>query len=275
MKPIVLLAGQELRDGLRNRWVAGCILLLAAFALSLSLLGSAPTGTVKAGALDVVLVSLSSLSVYLLPLIALILAFDAIVGPLERGTMALLLTYPVARWQVILGKYLGHTMILVVAVVLGYGAAGIVTVVTSGDGAAGWQAFLVMLGSSILLGASFVALGYLISTIVRERATAAGLAIGLWLLLVVVYDLALLGVLIADQGHVLSQGVVATLMALSPTDAYRVFNLTASESVSQVAGMAGLGGEAGLGSALLLAVMVAWVVAPLSAAMVLFGRKEL
>ena len=222
MKPIVLLAGQELRDGLRNRWVAGCILLLAAFALSLSLLGSAPAGTVKAGALDVVLVSLSSLSVYLLPLIALILAFDAIVGPLERGTMALLLTYPVARWQVILGKYLGHTMILVVAVVLGYGAAGVVTVVTSGDGAAGWQAFLVMLGSSILLGASFVALGYLISTIVRERATAAGLAIGLWLLLVVVYDLALLGMrlnahLVAERpGHALTHSLLRALLADEP-----------------------------------------------------------
>ena len=64
-----------------------------------------------AGALDVSVVSRTSLSVYLLPLIALLLAFDALVGEFERGTMLLLLSYPVARWQVVMGKFSGHTMI--------------------------------------------------------------------------------------------------------------------------------------------------------------------
>ena len=51
------------------------------------------------------------------------LSFDALVGEFERGTMMLLLTYPVTRWQVIMGKFLGHVLILFVAILLGYGGA--------------------------------------------------------------------------------------------------------------------------------------------------------
>ena len=57
-----------------------------------------------------------------MPLIALLISHDAIVGEMERGTMLLLLSYPVARWQVLLGKFLGHLAILAFATCLGYGA---------------------------------------------------------------------------------------------------------------------------------------------------------
>jgi Cu-processing system permease protein len=127
MKAIGVLALNEFMDGLRNRWVAAAIILLGTTALVLLLVGSAPTGTIRAGALDVSVVSLTSLSVYLLPLIALLLSFDALVGEFERGTMLLLLTYPVARWQVVMGKFFGHMMILLAAVVVGYGGAAVIT----------------------------------------------------------------------------------------------------------------------------------------------------
>ena len=57
-----------------------------------------------AGDLAVSIVSLSSLSIFLVPLIALLLSFDAIVGAVDRGTLALLLAYPVARWLVVLAS---------------------------------------------------------------------------------------------------------------------------------------------------------------------------
>ena len=107
MRNILIVARKEIQEGLRNRWVLATTLLLAALALSLTFLGSAPTGNVGVRALDVVIVSLSSLTIFLLPLIALLISHDAIVGEMERGTMLLLLSYPVARWQVLLGKFVG------------------------------------------------------------------------------------------------------------------------------------------------------------------------
>ena len=120
---VLTLAGKEIREGLRNRWVLAATLLLALLALTLTFLGSAPTGSVGVQPLDVVIVSLSSLTIFLVPLIALLLSHDAIVGEVERGTMLLLLSYPVARWQVVLGKFAGHLAILGFSTVVGYGAA--------------------------------------------------------------------------------------------------------------------------------------------------------
>jgi len=182
MSAIVTIAAREIRDGLRNRWVLGAALLMAGLALTLSFLGSAPTGEVGAGPLEVTIVSLSSLTIFLVPLIALLLSHDSIVGEQDRGTLLLLLSYPVARWQVVLGKFLGHIAILGFATALGYGAAaGALAIGGAAVDREGLVAFAGMIGSSILLGAVFVALGYLVSVIVRERATAAGLAIGIWL----------------------------------------------------------------------------------------------
>ena len=176
MRTIVIIAVKEIQEGLRNRWVLATTLLLAALALSLTFLGSAPTGNVGAGALDVVVVSLSSLTIFLLPLIALLISHDAVVGEMERGTMILLLSYPVGRGQVILGKFCGHVLILAFATVIGYGAAAAALAITGASVlAASWYAFASMLGTSIMLGAVFVAIGYLISSLVRDRGTAAGI----------------------------------------------------------------------------------------------------
>jgi Cu-processing system permease protein len=175
MRNILIVARKEIQEGLRNRWVLATTLLLAGLALSLTFLGSAPTGTVGVRALDVVIVSLSSLTIFLLPLIALLISHDAIVGEMERGTMLLLLSYPVGRWQVLLGKFIGHLSILAFATLLGYGAAAGALAATGTEiDAESWTAFATMIGSSILLGAAFIAVGYLVSALVRERGTAGG-----------------------------------------------------------------------------------------------------
>src|SRR5579863_10552751 len=88
MRQILIIAGKELRDGMRNRWVVATTALLAALALTLAFLGAAPTGAVRVSGLAVTIVSLSSLSIFLVPLIALLLSYDAIVGEVDRGAMA-------------------------------------------------------------------------------------------------------------------------------------------------------------------------------------------
>jgi Cu-processing system permease protein len=272
---IYILAMKEVRDGLRNRWVAMTILVLTGLSLSLYFLGSAPTGETKVDSLVVTLVSLVSLSVYLLPLIALMLSFDAFVGEFERGTMLLLLTYPVARWQLIIGKFLGHMLILLLAIVIGCGSVALIVALTGDGSAHDWSAYGAMMASSWLLGGVFVALGYLISAVVRERATAVGAAVGLWLLLVVLYDLVLLGALIADKEQVMSERLLTVLLVANPTDAYRVFNLTAVEGVSQIAGLADIAARAGVVQALPVLILAAWVLAGVAATIVVLYRREL
>ena len=276
MKTILIIAGKEIQDGLRNRWVLATTLLLAGLALTLTFLGAAPTGNVGVRALDVVIVSLSSLTIFLLPLIALLIAHDSVVGEMERGTMLLLLSYPVGRGQVILGKFIGQLSVLAFATLVGYGAAAL-ALAASGAGIdpASWRAFAAMIGSSVLLGAVFIAIGQLISASVRDRGTAAGVAVGIWLLFVLIYDMGLLGLLVAGQGKTISSTVLNTLLLLNPTDVYRLFNLTGFANVSQFAGMAGLAGSAALSVSTLLGALVAWTVVPLALAAYAFARREL
>ena len=275
MNMLWTLALKELRDGLRNRWIAAAIIVLGTLALSLSMLGSAPTGSVRASSLDITVISLASLSVYLIPLIALMLSFDAMVGEFERGTMMLLLTYPITRWQVIMGKFIGHVMILFIAILVGYGGAILIMILLNDGDAEGWQAYGVMMASSLVLGAIFIALGYLLSVLVKERATAAGAAIGLWLVFVVLYDLILFGILLVDKDQIIGQQLFSALMLISPTDTYRILNLSLFEGVSQAAGIAGVASGAGLSSTLLVIVMLLWMIVPLASTLFVFQRREL
>ncbi len=274
MRNLVTIAGKEIRDGMRNRWIVATTLLLAALALTLTFLGSAPTGTVGATRLAVTIVSLSSLTIFLVPLIALLLAYDAIVGEFDRGTLLLLLSYPVARWQVVIGKFLGHLAILAIATAVGYGAAAGALLIAEGQ-VAGLATFAVMVGSSVLLGAVFVAIGYLISATVRDRGLAGGLAIGVWLLFVLIYDMALLGLLVVDKGRVITADMLDVLLLLNPADAFRVLNLTGSGGASQFAGMAGLSADAALSPAILVGALALWTVLPLGGAALALGRRQL
>ena len=275
MKMLWTLAMKELRDGFRNRWVAAAIIVLAILALVLSVLGSAPTGSVRVSELEISVISLASLSVYLIPLIALMLSYDALVGEFERGTMMLLLAYPVTRWQIIMGKFLGHVLILLIAIGVGYGGTVVALTLVTGSGTEGWQAYVTMMATSLVLGAVFIAMGYLVSVIVRERATAAGAAIGLWLVFVVLYDLLLFGALTMDKDQQISQQLFSTLMLVSPTDAYRILNLSLFEGVSEAAGIAGVASEAGMSSLLLIGAMLIWIILPLLATLLVFQRREL
>ncbi|MCP4768360.1 MAG: ABC transporter permease [Gammaproteobacteria bacterium] len=275
MKMLWILALKELRDGFRNRWVAAAIIVLGILALVLSVLGSAPTGSVRVSELDISVISLASLSVYLIPLIALMLSYDALVGEFERGTMMLLLAYPVTRWQIIVGKFLGHLMILLIAIVVGYGGTVVVLTLVTDSGTEGWQAYAMMMASTLVLGAVFIALGYLISVIVRERATAAGSAIGLWLVFVVLYDLLLFGALTMDEEQKISQQLFSMLMLISPTDTYRILNLSLFDGVSEAAGIAGVASEAGMSGMLLASSLLLWIILPLVATLLLFRRREL
>jgi Cu-processing system permease protein len=221
-------------------------------------------------------VSLSSLTVFLVPLIALLIAHDAIVGEAERGTLLLLMSYPVSRAGVVLGKFLGHLGVLGFATLVGYGAA-VTALLVSGTALQrdSVLAFAAMVGSSVVLGAVFIALGYVVSASARDRGTAAGIAVGIWLMFVLVYDMAMLGILVIDQGRVLSGTAVNVLLLLNPTDAYRMLNLSGGEATRAISGMVGATGGAELGPAILLPVLLAWVAIPLLMASWTFSRREL
>ena len=124
IRRILAIAATELSIALRNRWILIATSMMVLFSVALTLAGSAPTGSLGVDLLTVAVASMTTLSVYLVPLLALLLAFDGIAGEVERGGLALLLTYPVSRGEVLLGKTFAHLAALIFAVFVGFGTAG-------------------------------------------------------------------------------------------------------------------------------------------------------
>ena len=70
----------------------------------------------------------------------------------------------------------------------------------------------------------------------------AGFAIALWLVAVVLYDLALLALIVTDGGGAFTTQALPVALLANPADAFRVFNLSAAQAVSAAGGLGGAAG---------------------------------
>ena len=273
---ILAIAAIEMRIALRNRWVVTAIALMTGFGLILAFAGSAPAGTLGVDRLTVTVTSLATLSVYLVPLIALLLSYDAFAGESERGTLPLLLTYPVARWQILAGKFGAQLAVLAAAILIGFGVTGLAVWATGGASAESVVHLVRLQWSAIVLGAAFLALGNCLSASVRQAGTAASLAIAVWLLAVVMFDVALLGAVVADDGGLFTKTIFPWLLVISPTDAFRLFNLLAVDGggLSGGSGLAGATGGFALPALAPVISLVAWPLVLLAAAGAVLRRFE-
>ena len=239
MTRFLAIASTEMLILRRNRWLLMATVIMLLFALALTFAGSAPTGSVGVDMLTVSVTSMTTLSVSLAPLLALMISFDAIAGEAERGSLSLLLSYPAGRGEILLGKFAAHLAALAFAMTIGFGAAGAIAAWFGGAGAESLTALARLIGTSILLGAVFLALGYLVSALSRSATAAAGLSAGLWLVFVVLYDLGLLGAVVMDGSGDFTRSIFPWLMVANPADAFRVWNISASDGVAMASGMVG------------------------------------
>lgn len=274
MNQIWNIARKELSDGLRNRWLLAISLVFALLAVGIAWFGAAASGQVGFTSVPATIASLASLATFLMPLIALMLAYDAIVGEEEGGTLMLLLTYPLGRGQILLGKFFGHGLILALATLIGFGCAALAIAALVEDVELSlliW-AFGRFMISSTLLGWVFLALAYVLSSLAREKSTAAGLALGLWFLFVLVFDLALLAVLVISEGK-FNPDLLPWLLLFNPTDIYRLINLSGFDVGSSAVGVLTLGDDLPVSGWLLWACLVVWVSISLLLAYWLFRRR--
>ncbi len=272
MTPIIAVGIKEFQDGLRNRWLISITLIFSVMAIGLSYYGSAASGQLNAPSLSTTIASLSSLLVFIIPLIALLLCYDSFVGEQESGTLLLLMTYPISHSQLLLGKFIGQGGIISLATIIGFGSAGLLLSATSSTSAI-FSAFALFITTSILLGLAFISLAYVISLLASEKSKAAGAALLIWLFFVLVFDLTLLVLLVGmDDG--LSQHSLVQVMMFNPADLFRLINLSALNT-SDVSGVLAVAINSSYSTTTLMITMLAWIIAPLVAAIIIFRHKKL
>ncbi|WP_461536504.1 ABC transporter permease subunit [Spongorhabdus nitratireducens] len=275
MNALLIVAGKEYQDGLRNRWLLAIAVILALLAIGLAVFGAAAAGQSGFAPVATTIASLASLAVFIVPLIALMLAYDALVGEAENGTLLLLLTYPLSRDQLLLGKWLGHGAILATSTILGFGSAAVMMGLFSDTGWTGLiQPFLLLILSSILLGWCFIGIAYLVSAVVQEKSKAAGLALVIWLLFVLIFDMGLLGILVATGGQI-SGELFPWLLLLNPTDIFRLLNLQGLGGEQALTGLMSVASGGIFPAWGLIGAMLTWLLLPVSIALICFRRRAL
>lgn len=220
-----IVAKKEFRDCLANRWLVFGSLLFAILSVAVFFGTAAVGGSLQYQPLATVMSSLLSLTVFLLPLLALMLCYDAFVGEDEAGTLLLMLTYPITRTQWLLGKTLGQGAALLCVLVLGFAVLPIVQAGLSVPYpmSALFKSLAILTLSGWLLGLVFMFAAYLVSLCVRHKAQALALLLVIWFVAVLLYDLALLVIAVAGADF-FSRTALTTMMLVNPASVFRLLN---------------------------------------------------
>lgn len=276
MNAVLTVAWKEFRDDFRNRWTVALAALFALLALGIAWFGGAAAGRVGFTSSEATLASLTTLGAFVIPLIGLLIAYDTVVGERDGGTLLLMLSYPLARGQLVTGKFLGHFAALAVATLAGFVLAVAVMQVMQPPAQTwlAWLAFARFVLSASLLGASFVGFACLISVTTASKSRAAGLALIGWLASVVLFDLVLLALLVASGGNAIERAVYPYLLLLNPVDVFRLLNLATLGDGAGNELLTGMTAGHGYPPALLYAVLLGWAALPFTWATLAFRSKE-
>jgi ABC-2 type transport system permease protein len=128
---------------------------------------------------------------FLVPLLAIGLGFDSVNGEHNRRTLSRILSQPIYRDALLFGKFLAGlftlavTLIVLWLLVIGLGLVGLGVPPSSEDMARA----LILLVVTIAYAGFWFAFALLISIVFRSAATAALVALGLWLFLTILWPL--------------------------------------------------------------------------------------
>lgn len=204
------------------------------------------------------------------PLVAVILGHKAVVGERASGELALTLSLPHTRREVVLGKLCSRGGLLAATVVAGLLIAAALVVYPYGRLEP--LIYLGYLAVTLLFGLAFLNLAVGVSAITTSERVATVVALGLYALFVVLWDLVREAVAIALETIGLTAGPLPDpalfLLGAEPVSAYE-------RAIDAFWGGAAAPAPGYLGGWVALLLLVGWAVLPLLAGDARFRRVDL
>ncbi|WP_049969422.1 ABC transporter permease [Haladaptatus cibarius] len=288
------VARKDFRDSLRSRWfwVISAI-FIGLFIGSAYFVGAGLGDIDQQVSTDAFLALLGGRVVALLvPLIALVVAYNAIVGERESGTIKLMLSLPHSRQDVVVGKLLGRSGVIAVPILLGMVAAGITLVVFGINlEIVNYLLFTVL---TIVLGVTFVSIAIGISAATSTNRRSMVVSVALYVLFTQLWTYVRRMLLYVDDGLSLGwetaqfakysmfvkyfnpirayETLAATLYMGSTLDA-RLYQQSARvrQAYAQILGETPFY----LSDAVVVAQFLLWLLIPVAVGYLLFDRAEL
>jgi Cu-processing system permease protein len=271
-----LCARQELVLAVRSRWTQTFAAVFGGLALAVAAAGYVLSGGSGVQDFARTATALVQMVLLIVPLTSLLIGVQTFAS--ERGAAELLFSQPVSRSTILAGKLLGVFQALAAAQAVGFGAAGVVIFTQAGEQGIGRYGLLIL--GSLALTAVFLGLAALVGAghVGRRRTRALALALVVWFVAVVLFDVVALGLASLLRSGSASRLLVSAVV-VNPVDAVRTGVLlgvegTAAFGAASLAFLRITGGPVGAG-VWLAASLVFWVIVPVLIAARRLGRADI
>lgn len=216
-----------------------------------------------------VILSLMNVVLLVVPMMAIVLGAMFLYS--SREYIELILSQPIRRRSLFFGLYGGLALPLAGAYALGVAIPFLL------HGALGSAAALgVLLASGVLLTLIFVALGFSLALATEDRIRGLGLAIGAWAFFAVLFNGLILLFVQAFSAYPIERAVIA-LSLLNPVDLGRILlllNLDAAALMGYTGAVFNRFFGSGVGQALTVSALLAWLTVPLALGHRAFLKKN-
>ncbi len=256
-KTVFYLAKKEVIDNFRNYWIIILSIIFTILVLVFSYFGSTGFGS-GFRELDVTVELLKSAVVLIIPIISLMLGYASIVKEIEEGSMLSLLSYPIKRYEVILGKFLGLGSVISIITLIGFLVSGAVIAINTQN--SDFIYYFGFIGATILLGLGFLSVSLFLSTILKQRTTAIGAAIFLWIFFAIIWQILIIGIALS----IMSSGV------MNPPDWFPYLNL-----VNPLTAITYYGGSPPPELHWIMVSYLSWIIIPLGLSFIVFEKKDI
>lgn len=175
----VAIARKDVQDSIRSRGLWGVIALFLGGILVLSWLADT-------GGTDETLLAAAGFTFFLgglffIPIVGLLISVKSIVRERESGTINLLLALPHTRGEMLLGKFVGRSIVMVIVVIVGF-LPSLLYILVQSPGNPVLELFGLLFAAS-LIGIMWVGLGVALSALVNSETQATIGGVGVFFLL--------------------------------------------------------------------------------------------
>jgi len=222
----LLIAKKDFEDSIRSKvfWmlIFAFVLFIAGGVYAFSIIPEAFLGIEVTISSDYAIMALQSISIALVPLIALVAVFSAIAGERDSGSLRVLMSFPYSRLDIVFGKFIGRSIVVTVPIIIGFTVATLVIAGVYEEFIV--SNFLLFMLLTILLAWSFIGIGIGSSAAAKTKSMAMGLAAGLYLLFLLFWNIISLLIYHVVEGGIPSSGEwpewLVLLERINPIGAY-------------------------------------------------------
>ncbi|GJM15936.1 MAG: hypothetical protein DHS20C13_12630 [Thermodesulfobacteriota bacterium] len=270
-KNILLIMKKEAGESLKNRWFVLYTICFSALALLVLLFSTMGGDIAGYSGFGRTAASLINLVLLFIPLIAIITGGVSISNERENGTLPYLLSHPISKNEIFVGKFLGLLITIWFSILLGFGLAGVGVAIIGQQGDISGYLLTVLL--SALLAACFLSIGFLVSVYSGKASKAIGISVFLWLFFIILGDLGIMGTTVAMD---LGIKQVFALALLNPTEVFKVASVLVLSPRFEILGPVGVYAIRTFGQQgvfyLLFSILIFWTLIPLGYGYLVFTR---